>query len=217
MRGRGVWIVISFNLLGFVLAGSVLAADHKYVGVKGCRSCHKKELIGDQYGEWKKGDHAKAYETLKGEKAVDVAKKKGLAGPPHESKECLKCHVTAYEADPALLDKGPLPVTDGVWCESCHGPGKDYRKKKIMSDHDKAVAAGMWEPGENEKICTTCHNDKSPTWDAAKGFDYEKAKEKIAHPIPEDVKGKYIEIEKKKKAEKGGSSGKDEDEEEEEE
>jgi hypothetical protein len=32
------------------------------------------------------------------------------------------------------------------------------------------------------------------------GFDFEKANEKIAHPIPKDVKGKYLELAKKKGA-----------------
>jgi len=37
----------------FLLASPVLAGEHKYTGVKDCSRCHKKELIGDQYGEWK--------------------------------------------------------------------------------------------------------------------------------------------------------------------
>ena len=37
--------------------------------------------------------------------------------------------------------------------------------------------------------------------------------EKIAHPIPEDVKGNYIEMEKKLKAEKRAAGKADEDEE----
>jgi hypothetical protein len=32
----------------------------------------------------------------------------------------------------------------------------------------------MWEPGEDEKICTQCHNQDSPTSDEADGFDYER-------------------------------------------
>jgi hypothetical protein len=89
-----------------------------------------------------------------------------------------------------------------------------------MSDRDKSIAAGMWEPGKDEKVCTTCHNDESPTWDAAEPFDYEARKEEIAHPIPEDVKGKYLEIEKQRKAEKrakGEAVEEDEDEEDEDE
>jgi len=73
----------------------------------------------------------------------------------------------------------------------------------------------MWEPGKDQKICTQCHNDESPTWDPAKGFDYEASKKKIAHPIPEDVKGHYLEKEKAMRAAKkaAGGGGDDEDDE----
>lgn len=216
---RGWRIEMYYRLIGLGL-GMILAAiavearaqadEHQYVGVKKCRSCHKKELIGDQYGVWKDAKHSQAYETLKGEEAVKLAKEKGITGPPHEAEECLKCHATAYGLEASQM-KYDLDVSDGVQCESCHGPGADYRKKKTMSDHDKSVANGLQDPGENEKICTECHNDESPSWDTTKyeladgstvAFDFELAKKEIEHPIPEDVKGKYLEVEKKLKAER---------------
>jgi hypothetical protein len=205
--------------LGLVGAGDTRAADFLYVGVAKCKSCHKKELIGNQYGKWQEMKHAEAFETLKGEDALKIAKEKGLTKPPSEAEECLKCHATAFGLKPEQIAKKPLKLTDGVQCESCHGPGNKYKKKKTMADHDKAVAAGMWEP--EEKTCTKCHNDESPTWDPnkyeASGFDYDKAVEEIAHAIPEDVKGKYIEIEKKRKAEKKAAGGGDDDDDEDEE
>jgi hypothetical protein len=94
-----------------------------------------------------------------------------------------------------------------------------------MSDEKKAIAAGMWKPGKDEKICTSCHNDESPSWDPKKfklangssvGFDYEQAIEKIAHEIPEDVKGHYLELLAKKKAAGGAGAGSADDEEDEE-
>jgi len=197
------------------------AKEHMYVGVAKCRSCHKKELIGNQYETWQKGPHAKAFKTLQGAKAIKIAKEKGLAKPAHESPECLECHVTAHGVEAARL-RYPVKPSDGVQCESCHGPGNDYRKKKVMSDEKKAIAAGMWQPGKEEKICTTCHNDKSPSWDPKKfkladgtsaGFDYEQAMEKIAHKIPKDVKGHYLELLAKKKREGGGAADDEEDEE----
>ena len=127
--------------------------------------------------------------------------------------DCLRCHATAFGLEPDQIHKKPLKISDGVQCESCHGAGSGYRKKKVMSDRDKAIAAGMWEPGKDEKICTACHNSDSPTWDEAKGFDYEKMKEEIAHPIPEHVKGKYLELEKEERAKRkaaGGSADDDE-------
>jgi hypothetical protein len=202
MIGKSIWIAVA---IGFGLAAGVADAAGKepqYVGVKKCKTCHKKELIGNQYGAWQEMKHSKAFETLKGEKALEIAKEKGLAVAPHEAGECLKCHVTAYGEDPSKFAKKPLLPANGVQCESCHGPGSLYKKKKTMSDHDKSVAAGMREPGKDDKICIGCHNDESPSWDPAEGFDFEKRKEEIAHPIPEDVKGHYIEIEKKQKAEK---------------
>jgi hypothetical protein len=202
MIRRATWIVVAIGFGLAVGAANAAAKEPQYVGAKKCKSCHKKDLIGNQYGAWEEAKHSKAFETLKGEKALEVAKEKGLAGPPHEAGECLKCHMTAYGEDASKFAKKPLAAKDGVQCESCHGPGSLYKKKKTMADHEKSLAAGMWEPGKDEKICAGCHNDESPTWDPAEGFDFEKRKEEIAHAIPEDVKGKYIEIEKKLKAEK---------------
>ncbi|MFQ5697007.1 MAG: multiheme c-type cytochrome [Myxococcota bacterium] len=185
--------------------------EHRYVGVKKCRTCHKKELIGDQYGKWREGVHAKALETLRGDKAREFAQKKGITAPPWESEDCLKCHVTAYGVDERWLPSRPLDPADGVQCESCHGPGHDYRKKKITSKHETALKKGLWEAGKDPEICTRCHNDESPAWDPSKferadgttaGFDFELAKKKIQHPIPKEVKGHYIELEKKQRAKK---------------
>lgn len=182
-----------------LLSGQASAKEYKYIGVDGCGKCHEKELMGDQVSAWKEMDHAKAFETLKGDEAKKIAQEKGLSVPAYEADECLRCHATAHGLEEAQIHRRPLKIEDGVQCESCHGPGSEYRKKKTMSDHDKAVAAGMWEPGEDEKICTACHNDESPTFES---FDFAEYKEKIAHPIPEDVKGRYLEIEKQRRKER---------------
>ena len=221
MRGNRGGFVLALVLSTLVIAPMAAAKDHMFVGVNKCRSCHKKELIGDQYAKWQKGPHAKAFTTLKEEKAIKIAKEKGLPNPPSESPECLKCHVTAHDV-PAARIKYPMKASDGVQCESCHGPGNDYRKKTTMSDEKKAIAAGLWTPGKDAKICTDCHNDQSPSWNpkafklangTTVGFDYDQAKEKIAHKIPKDVKGHYLELVKKKKA-SGGAAEEEEDDEE---
>jgi hypothetical protein len=202
MMARLTWIAMAIGLAVAVGFASAAGADAKYVGAGKCKTCHKKELIGDQYGAWQKSAHAKAFELLKGEKAKAVAAEKGIAGAPHEAAECLQCHATAQGLSASQVAAKPLKLEDGIQCESCHGPGSDYKKKKTMADHAKSVAAGMWEAGKDEKICTACHNEKSPTWDAAKGFDFEARKKDIAHPIPADVKGRYEEAAKAAKAAK---------------
>jgi len=192
-----VWFVTAVATALLAGAARIATAEPKYVGVQDCARCHKKELIGDQYGVWKKSDHAKAMESLKTEKAQKIAKERGLTVPPDQADDCVKCHSTAHGLTSAQLFKKPLQISDGVQCESCHGPGSDYRKKTVMSDEKKAVAAGLHLPSKDEKTCTQCHNKDSPTWNPAKGFDFEAAKKKIAHAIPKDVKGHYIELEKK--------------------
>jgi hypothetical protein len=215
------WTAITVGL-GFGLflgAPPALAADpFEYVGVKKCRTCHKKELIGDQIAAWEKSGHAKAFETLATEEALQYAREAGIQGSPQEADECLECHVTAHGVDKTRI-KFALDARDGVQCESCHGPGSAYRKKKVMSDHDLAVAKGLIEV--SEEGCANCHNDKSPAWDPKRyaltggghaGFDYEQAVEKIKHPIPDDVKGRYVELEKKLRAEKKAGGADDEEE-----
>lgn len=165
---------------------------HKFAGHTKCKSCHKKEDIGAQYLAWEGSKHAKAFETLASDQAKEWAAEKGIADPQTDEK-CVKCHVTAYglpvEEQAKTFAK---TVNDGVQCESCHGAGYDYKKKKIMADHDTAVSKGLVEV--DETLCRTCHNDESPAWDPARyttqggkavGFDYEQAKKKIAHPVTE--------------------------------
>ncbi len=207
MKWNKLVAVTAMALFCWVTAQPAAAADkpNTYIGAKKCGKCHKKELIGDQLGVWKEGSHAKTFEVLLSEDALAIAKERGMTEAPSESGDCLKCHATAYGLTADQLAKDPLDVKDGVQCESCHGPGSNYKKKSTMSDRDKSVAAGMWEPGKDEKVCTVCHNDESPTWDAEKGFDHEKRMEDIAHPIPEDVKGRYVEeVKLRKAADKAG-------------
>ncbi len=153
-------------------------AGRKFVGVKSCRTCHKAAERGNQYSKWKKGPHAKAYDTLATDKAKELAAKAGVTGDPQKEPKCLKCHVTGYGKPPTAFGR-KYKMEDGVGCESCHGAGSDFKKKSIMRDLAKAKAMGLIEP--DEKLCKTCHNDESPTF---KPFNYKEAAEKIAHPLP---------------------------------
>jgi len=203
--GTTIGIAAALSMLVLATGASAAGGEHKYVGVKTCGICHKADLIGDQLAAWKKSPHAKAYETLKSDAAAKIAKEKGLSVPAYEADECLKCHSTAHGLEKSQIYRRPLADSDGVQCESCHGPGSDYRSKKTMADPAKAAAAGLQDPGKNEKICTGCHNAESPNF---KGFDYAKFKAMIAHPIPADVKGHYLEAERELRKKRRESMGK---------
>jgi cytochrome c554/c'-like protein len=153
---------------------------HQYVGSKKCKSCHKKEKEGKQYIIWQEGPHAKAMEALASPEALKIAKEKGIADPAKDP-ACIKCHSTFATLKPEQLHpKGKLTLEEGVSCESCHGAGADYKKKKIMKDLEKAKANGLIIP--DEKVCKNCHNSDSPTFES---FDFDKYYDKIKHPRPE--------------------------------
>ena len=154
------------------------APVHKYVGVAKCGMCHKSEAKGNQFGVWQKMAHSKAYQMLAGEAALKIAKEKGLAKPPQQSDECLKCHITGFGKPAAAFD-ATYKREEGVTCEACHGAGSDYWAIKVMKDRTAAVAAGLVLP--DEKTCTQCHNKESPTF---KGFVFKEYAAKIAHPNP---------------------------------
>lgn len=186
------------------------AGERDWVGVDRCGRCHRKERYGDQVGAWRRDVHAGALATLRSERSLAIAKQKGLALPPDEAPECRSCHVSASGVDPLRIAH-PLDAADGVQCESCHGPGADYRKKKIMSDRDDAVAHGLWKADEDPAVCTACHNERSPTWDPKRfvrpdgstaGFDFELGKQRFPHAIPEDVRGKIVQIEEQRRRER---------------
>lgn len=158
--------------------GGAEETPHKYIGVAKCGMCHKTEAKGNQLGQWQKSAHAKAFETLASEKALAIAKEKKLDKPPQESDACLKCHVTGH-GKPATHFDVSFKKEDGVGCESCHGPGSDYKAMNVMKDRALSVAAGLVIP--DEKSCTVCHNAESPTF---KSFDYKTMLAKVAHPYP---------------------------------
>lgn len=165
----------------FLLPFSVIFSQtHSYVGAETCGMCHKSEKQGSQLSIWKNSQHSKAFETLKTEKANQIAKEKGFSTPAAETPECLKCHTSGSGVDASLLGK-KFKVEDGVQCETCHGPGSDYKDMKVMKDRELAVKNGLVVTDKLETFCVKCHNPESPTYVE---MDVTKAWEKIKHDIP---------------------------------
>lgn len=179
---KRMWFLSIILILAF-LSLSLAQDKFLYVGVKKCKTCHNTTKSGKQYDIWSKGPHANALKSLSSEKSMKFAKENNIEDPT-KADQCLKCHSTKATVDPKLIDpKGKLTVEEGVSCESCHGPGSEYRSMSVMKDHEKSLANGLIVP--TEKVCVTCHNENNPFH---KPFDFKKMVAKIQHPIPDKKK-----------------------------
>ena len=170
-----IMAVISCAVFSHVV--SSLALDHEFAGVDKCRLCHKKPEQGEQYLIWQGTGHAKAFQALGTPEAKAAAEKLGISDPQTNPK-CLRCHSTAYYFT-ETKQTDVIPVEEGISCESCHGPGKDYMKKSIMENKEEAVANGLLI--QTQELCLKCHNQESPTY---KPFNFDERWAKIAHPVP---------------------------------
>jgi len=202
-------LILSFivTFLLFITTPSVFAATpsfdykHGFVGAKKCKKCHKSKKKGDQYGIWKDSRHAKSFKTLGGRNAKKYGKKFGI-DDPQKSEKCLICHTTAFKAPKDLIGK-KFKIKDGIQCERCHGPGKDYSKKKVMTKimeemkaSNKKSSATAQKTGlvhPTEERCLECHVE-SMTIDGVKytnpaytkPFNFKESMEKIKHFRPEN-------------------------------
>jgi nitrate reductase cytochrome c-type subunit len=178
-------LLVLVILLALILAFNSFAGDkkHEYVGVKKCVTCHKSEKQGKQKDIWEKSKHSKTYIQLTSKEGLAKAKTLGIDDPT-KSNKCLSCH--APEFDKKELWQKKFKLEQGVQCETCHGPGSAYKKKKIMQDNATAVANGLLIP--DEKTCLNCHKKDNPEHKGT--FDYKTSWEKIKHPVPKKAEKK---------------------------
>jgi len=72
------------------------------------------------------------------------------------AEKCKVCHRLQYDSWAATAHAARTPPLD---CESCHGPGSEYKTISIMKDVEKARAAGLVIP--EKSFCTeNCHANK---------------------------------------------------------
>jgi len=164
----------------FLIAAQEKESVNSYVGVATCGTCHKTEKQGKQLDIWKNSKHSQAYKTLQTEKANEVAKKLGHTTAAAETDACLKCHASGYEKDTPISGT-KFDMKDGVQCETCHGPGSNYKNLKIMKDKQDSIKNGLIIHEKIEEFCKTCHNPESPTFVE---MNFTESWEKIKHSVP---------------------------------
>jgi hypothetical protein len=67
------------------------------------------------------------------ERSIKKTREMGVTAKPGKATECLICHVTGgAEQNPQFSES--FVTSDGVQCESCHGPGAGYAEMKTMRE-----------------------------------------------------------------------------------
>jgi hypothetical protein len=140
----------------------------KYTGPGSCASsaCHGSitpqnvnEVLQNEYSTWiVKDKHAQSYKALTGAVGKRMAGILGL-GKAETAPRCLACHALN---PPAELRSRTFDVSEGVSCESCHGPASGWLGPHTERDwsHEKSVALGMVDTRDiarRTEKCLSCH------------------------------------------------------------
>jgi hypothetical protein len=186
--------VVALVLLS-ALCGAA-TAEPQYEGRKKCSSCHR-----SQYQSWQETAHAKALDSLKPDVKA-AAKRKAQLDPRKDysgDPDCVGCHVTGTGRRGGYDTQDPSKFLVGVGCESCHGPGSEYRLlhrkggQAFESGGKTAARQTLADAGQDfafEERCSACHlNYAGSPWKGAKkpytpftpkvdkkyAFDFERA------------------------------------------
>lgn len=147
-----------------------------FEGVASCAgsTCHGRAegngavVRQDEIATWQEpsspsGAHSRAYAVLGGRRGQQIAASLGL-GNAQSAPACLGCHATYA---PAGQRGAKFTLTDGVGCESCHGPsGGSWLAEHyaLPATHASNVAAGLTpldNPRARAGVCLDCHYGSS--------------------------------------------------------
>lgn len=172
LAGAALVVAMVALFAGLPQQGSANAQNaYSYTGVASCAgsTCHGRSegngalVRQDEIATWQSpfavsGAHSRAYDLLGSERGQQIAASLGWADATSRS-ECLGCHATFVPAS----NRGPrFHTTDGVGCESCHGPAAGWLAShyEVAGSHAANVANGMVpldQPQTRARVCLDCH------------------------------------------------------------
>ena len=150
--------------------GAASPADepHQYTGPGSCSStsCHgsiaprsDNRVKQNEYSVWIVRDkHSKAYQALTGMVGERMAAILNI-GKAEQAPKCLACHALDV---PAYERARTFDLSEGVSCESCHGPASAWLGHHTERNwtHEQSVQAGMTEMrdvAQRTEKCLSCH------------------------------------------------------------
>lgn len=173
---RGGLRVAAVLALAALYPASGAIGNGTFEGVASCAgsTCHGRPegngavVRQDEIATWQEpsspsGSHSRAYAVLAGRRGQQIAASLGL-GNATAAPACLGCHSTYA---PAGQRGAKFTLTDGVGCESCHGPsGGTWLAEHyaLPATHASNVAAGLTpldSPKVRANVCLDCHYGSS--------------------------------------------------------
>ena len=163
---RWFWKIFPLLALAllFRLDGLARDATPKILGAGSCASsgCHGGGgATQNQYQAWSLRDFhsSRPFATLTTARSKQIADALGIKSPAEDS-HCTVCHAPLQtvtgERDPAAK------ISEGITCESCHGPGEPWLRGHTRPDwsHAQRTEAGMRDLKdlyERANTCVACH------------------------------------------------------------
>lgn len=184
MAGKGLHVpapglvrVLAVLTLAALYPSVSATGNPTFEGVASCAgsTCHGRAegngavVRQDEIATWQEpsspgGAHARAYAVLGGRRGQQIAASLGL-GDAQSAPACLGCHATNA---PASQRGAKFTLTDGVGCESCHGPsgGSGWLAEHyaLPATHASNIAAGLTaldRPAVRAGVCLDCHYGSS--------------------------------------------------------
>jgi len=161
-----LWLLLACSWAAGGLVGAEPVLSSRFVGAPGCASSSCHGGAGEkrsQWVSWNAADvHRRANTTLSARRSVQIAEAAKL-GDPAASPRCTVCHAPFADV-PATLRVNALDRTDGVSCETCHGPAEPYLRSHWRPDFTRVdrTLAGLRDLSNlyvRANTCVACHQN----------------------------------------------------------
>ncbi len=130
------------------LAVQLPQVGERFVGSTKCRECHHHEAAGNALANSR---HFKSFtKRYKSQEAKEILKKlrdaqvAQVSRSMKRSARCIRCHFSGR------LAAGKFKTKEGVSCESCHGPARDWIN--VHNDYGARTAAEETQEHKQERI-----------------------------------------------------------------